>query len=202
MTPTSKAGTWKATSLRPRSGAQLRGWRSGRASAFTLIEMIVVIVILALAAAIAIPRLSGGLLEREGLKSDVNRLAAVITHAREQAAATRRGHWLVLDVKNNLWRLRVVPRPDDPADSKPTLEGHLREGVTFKDVAVAGKELSEDRRAEVRFAADGWVDPAVITLASADGAAYSIAVSAPSGRVETFASRVTMDAQGVVTVVQ
>lgn len=202
MTPTSKAGTWKATRTPPLSNARLRGRWSGRASAFTLIEMIVVIVILALTAAIAIPRLSGGLLEREGLKSDVNRLAAVITHAREQAAATRRGHWLVLDVKNNVWRLRVVPRPDDPPDSHPVLEGRLREGVSFKDVAVAGKELSEDRRAEVRFAADGWVDPAVITLTSADGAVYSIAVSAPSGRVETFASRVTMDAQGVVTAVQ
>jgi Tfp pilus assembly protein FimT len=163
--------------------------------------MIVVIVILSLAVAIVAPRLSGGLLEREGVKADANRLAAVIGHAREQAAATRRGHWLVLDLKNNSWRLRVVPHPGDPPPEGPALEGRLRDGVTYKEVVVAGREPSEDRRAEVRFAPDGWVDPAVIVLASADGAAYSIAVSAPAGRVETFAGHATLDAQGVVTAV-
>ena len=203
MTRTSKAGTLKATSVLPRGRA---------ADGFTLIEMIVVIVILSLAAAFAIPRLNGGLTDREGLKADGNRLAAVIAHARDQAAATRRGHWIILDLKSNSWRLRAVARPSEtpPEGAKaeatpqagPLLEGRLRDGVTFSDVTVAGKSAAEDRRAELRFAADGWVDPAVITLSSADGSVFSIAVSAPSGRVETFACRVTMDAQGVVEVPQ
>lgn len=174
--------------------------------------MIVVIVILSLAAAIAIPRLNGGLVDREGLKADGNRLAAVIAHARDQAAATRRGHWIVVDLKNNAWRLRAVPRPSEttpdgkqaetPPQAGPLLEGRLRDGVVFSDVTVAGKSAGEDRRAELRFAADGWVDPALITLSSADGSVFSIAVSAPSGRVETFGVRVTMDAQGVVVIPQ
>jgi len=159
--------------------------------------LIVVLVILGLTCAVAAPRLAGGVFEREKLRAEVNRLAAVIAHARDRTESARRGHGLALDLAENAWHLWAAARPDEAAPEAPLLSGRLPDGVAFGEVRVAGREPSEARRVELRFAPDGWVDPALITLEAA-GVVHSIVVSAPAGRVATFASRVTLDAEGVV----
>jgi type II secretion system protein H len=165
-------------------------WQSSRA--FTLIEIMVVIVILAFAASVVYPRLSGGLAERERLRASVNQLAAVASYGRDQAAATQRLLVLTLDMDHGVYSLSDAS-PDEAAGRGAGVHVALAEGVTFRSIRLTGRPDQPGRLVRLRFTPEGWADPAVIELAGAGGAVNSIVISAPAGRVETFPSAVSGD---------
>jgi type II secretory pathway pseudopilin PulG len=168
-----------------------------------LIELMVVILILAFAASVIYPRLSGGLIERERLRASVNALAAVVAHGRDQSAATQHPLVLTLDMDGNVYSLAEPPPADADADADANADanaevnadsgvhGALAEGVTFHSVHLTGSVEQPGKLVRLRFTPEGWTDPAVIQLAGADGAVNSIVISAPAGRVETYPSAVS-----------
>jgi len=85
--------------------------------------LIVVIVILSLAVAVAYPKLSGGFLASERLRSSVSALAAVASYARDQAVATRRTQVLSLDLASGAYSVASAspPAPDTESPAAPEL---------------------------------------------------------------------------------
>jgi prepilin-type N-terminal cleavage/methylation domain-containing protein len=160
-------------------------------SAFTLIELMVVILILAFAASVVYPRLSGGLIERERLRASVNQLAAVAAHGRDQSAATQQPLILTLDMDHSEYRLAETSQDDTADGGDSGLHGALAEGVTFRSVRLAGRPEQAGRIVRLRFTSEGWADPAIIQLAGSDGVVNSIVITAPAGRIETYASAVS-----------
>jgi type II secretion system protein H len=160
---------------------------------FTLIELMVVIVILAFAASVVYPRLSGGLAERERLRASVNQLAAVVSYGRDQAAATQQALVLTLDMDHSVYDLAGATQDGTIAGGGAGVHVALAEGVTFRSISLTGSPDQPGKLVRLRFTPDGWADPAVIQLAGADGAVHSIVITAPAGRVETFPSAVSGD---------
>jgi prepilin-type N-terminal cleavage/methylation domain-containing protein len=161
--------------------------------AFTLIELMVVILILAFAASVVYPRLSGGLIERERLRASVNQLAAVAAHGRDQSAATQQPLILTLDMDLSAYRLAGASQDDTDAGGGAGLHGALAEGVTFRSVRLTGRPEQPGKIVQLRFTPEGWADPAIIQLAGSDGDVNSIVITAPAGRVETYPSAVSGD---------
>ena len=191
--------------------------RAEGGSAFTLIELIVVVAILSLVVAVAYPKLSGGLLASERLRNSVTALAAVASYARDQAVATRRMQVLSLDLKSGAYSVASAPAPVLPgspqsatgeAESEPggdaatpgtdsVLRGSLPEGVAFENVHLTGKAAQPEKIANLRFTPEGWADPAVIRVRGSGGEIQSIVITAPAGRIETYPSAVSEDGSAV-----
>ena len=153
----------------------------------------VVILIIAFAASVAYPRLSGGLVERENLRTSVNQLAAVAAHGRDEAAATQQPLVLTLDMERGAYRLANASQDAAVAGGGAGVYGALAEGVTFHSVRLTGRPDQPEKIVRLRFTPEGWADPAIIQLAGANGVVNSIVITAPAGRVETFPSAVSGD---------
>jgi Tfp pilus assembly protein FimT len=151
----------------------------------------VVMLIVAIAASVVYPRLSGGLIERERLRTSLNQLAAVASHGRDQAAATQQPLVLTLDMDHGAYRLADVSQDDADLSAGAGVHGALAEGVTFHSIRLIGRLVEPGKIVRLRFTPEGWADPAVIQLAGANGVVNSIVITAPAGRVETYPSAVS-----------
>jgi len=151
----------------------------------------VVILILAFAASVVYPRLSGGLIERERLRASVNQLAAVAAHGRDESAATQQPLVLTLDMDRSEYRLADASQDREAVSGGSGLHGALEEGVTFRSVRLTGRPEQTGKVVRLRFTAEGWADPAVIQLVGSDGVVNSVVITAPAGRVETYPSAVS-----------
>lgn len=163
-------------------------WRHG----FTLVELVVVIVILGLAAALIFPRLSAGAVERTRLRRSAARLAGMVMYARDRAACTRLTHVLHLDIrKGEYWVTAEKPANGArlPSGGLP-LRGRLPAGIWFEDVQMPRRTSSARDVVRLTFSPDGWADPAAIHLAGRDGETASVVIASLCGRVETYDSRV------------
>ena len=161
-----------------------------RAQGFTLIEMVVVVVILGLAAAVVYPRLDRQLLSRQALRNAGDRIASVAMYAGERAAFTRRTHWLTLDLPGNRYGVEVEGQGGLRAAPQggPDLFSTLREGLSFGDV-VGPRRVGSRDQVEIRLTPEGWADTATIELRGSDGDAYWITVTPVAGVVETSDAR-------------
>ena len=78
--------------------------------AFTLVELAVVLLIIAVSVAIAFPSFSHGTLERVRMRSSVSRLADVAQYAYYRAVSTRLTHLLYLDTQQgSYWVVSKTP---------------------------------------------------------------------------------------------
>jgi prepilin-type N-terminal cleavage/methylation domain-containing protein len=83
------------------------------ASAFSLLELVVVLAIVSILAAMAIPRFAGSV-TRQRVDGAARRLAADIELARNRAGQTSAGTKVVFSVAANAYQLNGVQDPDRP----------------------------------------------------------------------------------------
>jgi len=82
-----------------------------RTAGFTLIEMLAVVAIFALMAALVAPNLD--LLSRRALRRDAEILAARLELARQRSVVTSVPHRVVLDLEDGSWQLQWLQRDTD-----------------------------------------------------------------------------------------
>jgi prepilin-type N-terminal cleavage/methylation domain-containing protein len=169
-----------------------------RTAGFTLIEMLAVVAIFALMAAIVMPNL--GFVSRRALRNDAERLAARLELARQRSVVTGVPHRLVLDLDQGGWQLEWLSGaegappeepPDQPldpsADAPLALDAPPAETLSYgplqgplgsftpldDDVAIHGVETPEgwieQGQAFVEFDRDGTTTWTSIVLGNEDG---------------------------------
>jgi len=174
--------------------------RARRSRAFTLIEILAVILIFALIAGVMLPRL--GLIGTQALRDSGAALAAALDFARERAQATGREHRVVIDFAGaSYWIEERTPKPPiDPTlawaelDELPLVaprnEGaefarlpgeagpgqRLDSGCTFLAIESERESLTEGLGA-IAFEADGSAAAATIRLARGEEASVSVEVA-------------------------
>jgi prepilin-type N-terminal cleavage/methylation domain-containing protein len=163
-----------------------------RARGFTLIEMLAVIALFGLIAAMVVPNLDlGGSRAVQGQAAD---LAAAIEFARQRAVMTGRTHVVTIDIEAGAHRVAwaAPPEPEPPAPPEgrertlelvpPPLEieelvpvpGEFgRPRVVEDGVAILAVEIpqgvADAGEVQIRIGGDGLSDPAAILLGTADG---------------------------------
>lgn len=148
---------------------------SGRATArarsrgMTLIEILVVLAIIALLAAIALPMLGPGASTME-MKQAARQLASGLRLARSEAVATRQEMFVTLDLEGRRFKVARDPK-----------EYPLPKAVEIK-LFTAQNDIVDEKTGAIRFFPDGGSNGGRITL-SAGERRYEVDVDWLTGRV-------------------
>lgn len=136
---------------------------------FTIIELLVVMVIMALAYTLASPMVSSGVSGTE-LKASARQLAAGLRKARSEAISRRTESALTVDVEGHRFQLSGDPRVY-----------RLPKSVTLK-LFTAQSELVSGSAGAIRFFPDGGSTGGRITL-SANARNYDVDINWLTGQV-------------------
>ena len=136
----------------------------------TMIEILVVLSIMAIGAAIVVPMVGGTGASTGDLRSAARQIAAGLRHARSEAIAQRRETVLTLDLEKRSFRVAQEPR-----------EIALPEKVEIK-LFTAQSDLVNERQGAIRFFPDGGSNGGRVTVASGERK-YEVDVDWLTGRV-------------------
>ena len=136
----------------------------------TMIEILVVLSIMAIGAAIVVPMVGGTGVSTGDLRSAARQIAAGLRHARSEAIAQRRETVLTLDLEKRSFRVAQEPR-----------EIALPERVEIK-LFTAQSDLVNERQGAIRFFPDGGSNGGRVTVASGERK-YEVDVDWLTGRV-------------------
>jgi len=158
--------------------------KASKSAAFTLVELLLVVVILGVMATIAIPRYSGSF-SRMKVRSGAYDFAATVEHA--QATAILEGHRIRLSIEPNGRSCRMESEWAEEGGSafKPVRYA-LPEGVRFEDVAFENPLASS--RWYLIFEPDGGTDRCRVKVAGGAGG-YWIYVAEGLGRVRVVRTK-------------
>ena len=140
-----------------------------RAAGVSLLELMIVLMIMAIVAALVVPMLGGGVSNTE-LRSAARQLASGLRLARSEAVSQRRETFLVLDVAGR--RFKVDRDPQEHA---------LPRDVELK-LFTAQKDLVNEKTGSIRFYPDGGSNGGRITVGSGERK-YEVDVDWLTGRV-------------------
>jgi len=191
-------------------------WRAGlREGAFTLIELLAVVAIFALMAALIVPNM--GILQARALSSEAEQLANRIELARTRTIVTGKPHRVNIDLEQSSYQLEWLatdagdgpepdPRQKDAAAGTSTLSlappraeaasfrplpglygatRWLEDGIYFAKVETDQGETL-DGKTSIEFENDGTTDGATIVLENDDGAAILVEVAPLADAVRVF----------------
>jgi len=157
---------------------------------FTLIELAVVLVILAISVTVLFPKFGTSRFQQIRFRSSANRIASVAEYAHQRAACARLIHLLYLDTEKGAYWVtsqtsdgQVVPITDTFSS-----KSRLPEGVQFAGVELRGMDTSSQDVVAIRFSPQGWADPATVHLICSTGETMSVIIDELSGQVETCES--------------
>ena len=136
----------------------------------TLLELLVVLTIMAIAAAFVYPMFGGTGVSTADLKSAARQVAAGLRFARSEALATRQETHLVLDLEQRTFRI----------DREASV--HALPKLIEMKLFTAQSDLVNDRVGAIRFFPDGGSNGGRVTLASG-ARKYEIDVDWLTGRV-------------------
>jgi len=135
----------------------------------TMIELLVVLSLMGLMAAMAVPMLSGGVSGSE-LKGAAREVAAGLRFARSDAVATRRETRLVFDLEQRTFRI----------DRDARLHA-LPKKVELK-LFTAQSDIADEKTGAIRFYPDGGSNGGRVTIAAGERK-YEVDVDWLTGRV-------------------
>ena len=158
--------------------------RTSRNAGFTLMELVVVIAILSLVAAIVLPRFS--FTDEARLRTSARSLSALIRYLGGQGASSAGGYRLHFNLTEN--RVTVgrpgadgeEKAPDDSFLSRPV----LADGVTLADVTIPRLGRVAEGEVIVPFGPRGLEEFLVIHLKGKDDRAFTIFAYPQGGKVK------------------
>ena len=151
-----------------RAGTPRRGRRSPDAGV-TLVELLVVLMLMAIIAAIAIPMLGPGVSNAE-LRSAARQVAAGLRMARDDAVATRTDTRLTLDLEHRTFQIERDPRV------------HALPRELEMKLFTAQSDIVDEHVGAIRFYPDGGSTGGRVTL-SAGERKFDVDVDWLTGRV-------------------
>jgi type II secretion system protein H len=151
------------------------GYRPEVARGFTLLELVVTLLVLAVAVAVVTPAIGRGT-EAVRARAEVAGFAATLRHARERAISSQRPHTVVIDPEGHRMSV-VVPVADGSA-----AEHEVRRSRVLSPRLTV--ETIEHPALEVRFDARGVASGGDFRLTSG-GIVYRVTVDRLTGRVRS-----------------
>jgi general secretion pathway protein H len=167
---------------------------------FTLLELSIVLLILAIAASFVIPRLRNA--DSAALTSSAARLATTARYLYEEAAFRRRPMRLNLDLdKHTYWVTVLKDDPDDPEfvpdDSALARPTALPASVAFVDVVLPALGVVREGLVFAQFFPEGYADPLVVHLTNNRHEFATLALEPLTGRTRVADAYVDFDTRRV-----
>jgi prepilin-type N-terminal cleavage/methylation domain-containing protein len=157
----------------------------GASPGYTLVEMIIVVILLALCAGLLFPRISGGLFA-DDYKVGLRRMLAMTTQARQEAILKGAPHLLVMDIGETSC-MRVLSAAavaqNGTLAAGPRL--CLPAGLQVTGVRKGGEPVQESGTLGVAFLPNGLCEPTLFYLKTKNGAVRTISLKG-LGQVEAF----------------
>ena len=157
----------------------------GRSAGFTLIELVVVITILSVAALLVVPRLPFS--DEGDLKTSARSLAGTIRYIQDMAISTKQYYRLRITLLDGALRVtRLLPDDEEAEVTDGLLRNlSLKEGIGFADVTSSRLGKISEGEAVLDFSPLGADDFLLFHLKTEDADRYyTVAVYPGSGRVE------------------
>jgi general secretion pathway protein H len=129
--------------------------RRARARGLTLLEILIVLSLMAIIAAVAVPMVSGNVSNTE-LKSAAREIAAGLRYARSEALAGKRETVVIYDLERRVFRVDRDPR-----------EHPLPRGIGMK-VTGAQSDIANEHVGAIRFFPDGGSNGGRVTIAAGE----------------------------------
>ncbi len=130
---------------------------------FTLAELAVIVFIIALFAALAVPSLTG--FGERDLSTAARRLAGTVKYLYNEAALEGLAHRVVFDIDKSGYAARRLEENGELVEVKGTGAGRSLPGdVRFKDIQVAGRGSFSSGTVTVEIFPVGWVEETVLHL--------------------------------------
>lgn len=129
---------------------------------FTIIELVVLMVVIGLALAIALPRLGG--LERVNLKSDAGRVSTLLRYASESAATKRLYYKVSFEIENGSIRVERSLDGRDFSEDRDIRGIRMKKGVSLRDLVVQGVGKVERGTVSVVFTPLGAAEEFTVHL--------------------------------------
>ncbi len=144
---------------------------------FTLLELIVVLVIISLTSALALPQLTGAL-SGTNLKTAAKKIAASLRYARSRAVSEKIIYVAILDTDKNRLMLMSPSKADNSDEAKVYV---LPEGLRLK----SGTEREKDRKEfRIAFYPSGSSTGGKVIVTDERGKKYIIRVDFITGTVQ------------------
>jgi prepilin-type N-terminal cleavage/methylation domain-containing protein len=161
--------------------------RRSRERGFTLIELSIVILILAIVARFAIPKIRS--ITGAELGATTRRLAQTTHYLYEEAALSGATYTLYLDLdRQEYWVERADPLTGESVEDADLLARRVRlpPDVRIADVGVPGAASRSAGVVPTRFFPEGYADGSVIHLRDSEGHAYTLQIDPLRGRGEVY----------------
>jgi len=171
--------------------------RPDETSGFTLLELSIVLLIIAIAAGFVIPRLRNA--DSAALVSSATRLATTARYLYEEAAFRQRPMRLNLDLdKHAYWVTVLSDDPDDPEfvveDGPLSRPSALAGSVAFADVVLPALGMVHEGLVFAQFLPEGYADPLVVHLTNIRHEFATVAIEPLTGRTRVAAAYVELGA--------
>ncbi|MEI6074517.1 MAG: prepilin-type N-terminal cleavage/methylation domain-containing protein [Verrucomicrobiota bacterium] len=155
-----KFASFPYTSAKPANHSLSPGPRAEFRRAFTLIEMMVVVAIVGLVAAVGLPSISRAL-RKEGMRKALGDVQDVFFLAREKAILSQQKTAVVFHPQERSFGLEGAAAG---TQSGKTAAATLPDGIEFAMLDIFRQDYAESEWAKVFFNPDGTCDEAVIVL--------------------------------------
>ncbi len=181
------------------SAAPLAESAHARSQGFTLLELTIVLLIMAIAASFVIPRLRD--VDSAALGSSAARLATTTRYLYEEAAFRRRPMRLNLDLDKQAYWVTVLDPDADGDEPQFVVEDSplahpvgLPRGVTFADVVLPALGTVHEGLVFAQFFPEGYADPLVVHLTNTRHQFTTLAIEPLTGRTRIADAYVELDA--------
>ena len=156
---------------------------------FTLIELMVVMLLISIILAVAIPRFEGGFLQ-DPVKTFSRKMISTVRSLRSAAVQTQIQHTLIIDL--NAQQLNMVSQAvetetgADASANPPKKSFKPPDSLTLVDVQFPGSDPITTGIAEIHFYPAGYSDHAFIRLQSSSDDRYTYVVEPLLPKVKLF----------------
>jgi prepilin-type N-terminal cleavage/methylation domain-containing protein len=152
---------------------------------FTLIELAVVILIIALFSAITVPLISGAI--DDGMRTSARRLVGTAKHLYNEAALNRLEYRLIFNVDEGTYRAQRLEANGELVDVEGLGRRRQLKGETrFQDVQVAGRGRWSSGEVTMGIHPGGWLEETVIHLHNGKGKVLTLRVMPFTGSTEVY----------------